>query len=51
MRESHDEKPRQDACIQDNKRHQLVDIPTNWESQLPKWEKILHVSVNAPLSN
>lgn len=47
MRETRDEKLRQDARTQDHKRHQLVDIPTNEESQRPKWEKILHVSVNA----
>lgn len=51
MRETHDEKLRQDARIQDDKQHQLVDIPTNEGSQRPKWEKILHVSVNALLSN
>lgn len=42
MRETHDEKLRQDACIQDDKQHQLVDIPTNEGSQHPKWEKIFH---------
>jgi len=51
MRETHDENLRQDARIQDDKRHQLVDIPTNEGSQRPKWEKILHVSVIARLSN
>lgn len=51
MRETHDENLRQDARIQDDKRHQLVDIPTNEGSQRPKWEKILHVSANALLSN
>ena len=51
MRETHDEKLRQYARIQDDKQHQLVDIPTNEGSQRPKWEKILHVSVNVLLSN
>jgi hypothetical protein len=51
MRETHDEKLRQDACIQDDRQHQLIDIPTNEGSQHPKWEKLLHVSVNALFSN
>jgi hypothetical protein len=51
MQQTHDEKQRQDAGIQDDKRLQLVDIPTNEGSQGPKWEKIFHVSVNALLSN
>ena len=51
MRETHDEKLRQDASIQDDKQHQLVDVPTNEGSRRPKWEKILHVSVNALFSN
>jgi len=51
MRETLDEKLRQDARIQDDKQRQLVDIPTNEGSQRPKWEKILHVSVNALSSN
>ncbi|XP_021939733.1 uncharacterized protein LOC110839654 isoform X2 [Zootermopsis nevadensis] len=37
-----DEIPRQDGCSQDDKRHELVDVPTNEVAQHSTWEKILH---------
>jgi hypothetical protein len=40
---------RQNGCSQGDKKRQHVDIPTNEPSQHPKWEKVLHVSMNLHL--
>jgi hypothetical protein len=45
--DTHDEKLRQNGHSQDDKRHELADVPTNEISHHSKWENILqHVSMN-----